>query len=76
MLAVLLCGPVATGVAVRNNLALRDIAKRHDQDVSELYLLLLIQARQIRTLQNFRMRDLSPELQQKLEDERLKFSAK
>ena len=47
--------------------------KAIDAEVAQLYIMNLIEARQIRTLQNLEMRRLRPDIQKKLAEVREKF---
>ena len=47
--------------------------KAIDTEVEQLYIMNLIEARQIRTLQNLEMRRLRPDIQKKLAEVREKF---
>tara|TARA_R100000008_G_scaffold77815_2_gene58441 strand:+ start:670 stop:903 length:234 start_codon:yes stop_codon:yes gene_type:complete len=47
--------------------------KAIDAEIDQLYFIHLIQARQVRTLQNLEMRRLSPEIQERLEKIRKEF---
>jgi|TARA_R110000824_G_scaffold120382_6_gene275701 hypothetical protein len=70
----ILSAPAAFGLAVFNNLAIRRAVAEQDENVDDLYLLLLIQARQIRTLNNLELRRLNPDIQRRLKLERDKYT--
>lgn len=70
----ILSAPVAIALALCNNFAIRRLAIKQDKTVNELYIMLAIQARQIRTLQNLELRRTNPEIQRRLKLEREKFA--